>query len=162
MYKKILIPLDGSILAEQALEPAIVLAGKFSSEVHLVQVITNYLVPSYGIDYQVGETFRDVSLREANAYLQNVKDRLEVHFDGDIKFKVIEGLVAENIVDYAESQQIDVIVMATHGRSGIGRWVFGSVAERVLRAANCPVLMIRASEKDVNLIQEAEEEKFVT
>ena len=162
MYKKILIPLDGSILAEQALEPAMVLASKFMSEVHLVQVITNYLVPSYGIDYQVGETFRDVSLREAHAYLENVKDRLDVYFDGDIKFKVIEGLVAENIVDYAETQQIDVIVMGTHGRSGIGRWVFGSVAERVLRAAQCPILMIRANEKDMKLVDELEEKKIVT
>ncbi len=162
MYKKILIPLDGSILAEQAIESAIAVAGKFTSEVHLVQVITNYLVPSYGIDYQVGETYRDVSLREASAYLENVRDRLTVDFDGEIKAKVIEGLVAENIVDYADTQEIDLIVMATHGRSGIGRWVFGSVAERVLRGAQCPILMVRANEKNLKLNHYNEEEKVVS
>lgn len=162
MYKKILIPLDGSILAEQAIESAIAIASKFTSEVHLVQVITNYLVPSYGIDYQVGETYRDVSLREANAYLENVKDRLLSDFDGDIKVKVIEGLVAENIVDYADNQEIDLIVMATHGRSGIGRWVFGSVAERVLRAAQCPILMVRANEKNIKSTDLYKEEKIAS
>lgn len=162
MYKKILIPLDGSILAEQAIDAAIAIASKFTGEVHLVQVITNYLVPSYGIDYQVGETYRDVSLREAKAYLENVKDRLSVNFDGQINVKVIEGLVAENIVDYADTQEIDLIVMATHGRSGIGRWVFGSVAERVLRGAQSPVLMVRANEKNVKFKDLYEEEKVVS
>lgn len=158
MYKKILIPLDGSLLAEQALEPALVLAEKFSSKVHFVQVITNYLVPSYGIDYQVGETFRDVAVRTAEKYLVTVEDRISLEFDSDIESHVLEGLVAESILDYAADKEIDVIVMATHGRSGIGRWVFGSVAERVLRGSNCPVLMIRAEEKDIQADPEVKHE----
>jgi nucleotide-binding universal stress UspA family protein len=146
MFKKIVVPLDGSQLAEQALPMAISLANAYDGELFLVQVVTNYLVPPYGLDYQMGESFRDVALREADDYLAVVQRRIQVDVQAEIKIKAIEGLVAENILDYAEFENADVIVMATHGRSGVGRWVFGSIAERVLRASNCPVLLIRADE----------------
>ncbi|MCI0713681.1 MAG: universal stress protein [Chloroflexi bacterium] len=146
MFKKIVVPLDGSTLAEQALPAALELAKAFDGQIFLLHVVTNYLVPPYGIDYQLGETFRDVAIREAHEYLENMRGKLEATFSGTIHVKVIEGLVAENILDYARFQNADVIVMGTHGRSGVGRWVFGSVAERVLRASICPVLLIRAHE----------------
>jgi nucleotide-binding universal stress UspA family protein len=146
MFKKIVVPLDGSTLAEQALPSAVELAKAFDGQIFLLHVVTNYLVPPYGIDYQLGETFRDVAIREAHEYLENIRGKLESTFSGTFHVKVIEGLVAENILDFANFQNADVIVMGTHGRSGVGRWVFGSVAERVLRASNCPVLLIRAHE----------------
>lgn len=146
MFKKILVPLDGSTLAEQALPRAIELAKAFDGQLFLLHVVTNYLVPPYGIDYQVGETFRDVAVREGHEYLENIRGKTASEFSGNIQIKVIEGLVAENILDYANFQNADVIVMGTHGRSGVGRWVFGSVAERVLRASKCPVLLIRAQD----------------
>ena len=147
MYHKILVPLDGSLIAEQAIPQALALAQVFDSELYLVQVITNYLMPPYGIDYQMGETFRDVAMREAHEYLETVRAKLEPQYGGTIQTKVIEGLVAENIIDFADFQNIDIIVMATHGRSGVGRWVFGSIAERVLRASHCPILLVRATDK---------------
>ncbi|MFC1972232.1 universal stress protein [Chloroflexota bacterium] len=65
---------------------------------------------------------------------------------GSVKTEVIiteEGLVADSIAEYAQNNDIDLIVVATHGRSGISRWVMGSVADRVLRSACVPVLMVR-------------------
>jgi nucleotide-binding universal stress UspA family protein len=147
MYQKILIPLDGSTLAEQALPQGIALATAFDGEIYLLQVVSNYLTPPTGMDFAMGETFRDVALREAHEYLKRIHHRLESLYAGPIHIKVIDGLVAENIIDYADFQGCDLIVMATHGRSGVGRWVFGSIAERVLRASHCPILLIRSSEK---------------
>lgn len=146
MFKTIIVPLDGSPVAEQALPLALSLLDTYEGDLHLVQVVTNYLVPPYGLDYQVGETFRDIALREAHEYLEKVRQQVEGETSRSISIKVIEGLVAENILDFADFQNADVIVMATHGRSGVGRWVFGSIAERVLRGSKCPVLLVRAQE----------------
>lgn len=146
MFKKIVVPLDGSQLAEQAIPVAVSLANTYDAELYLVQVVTNYLVPPYGLDYQMGETFRDVALRETHEYLNITRNHIQAEVNKEIHTKVIEGLVAENILDFAEFENADIIVMATHGRSGVGRWVFGSVAERVLRASQCPVLLVRADE----------------
>jgi nucleotide-binding universal stress UspA family protein len=156
MFKTIVVPLDGSPLAEQALPLAMSLANTYEGEIHLVQVVTNYLVPPYGLDYQVGETFRDVALREAHEYLERVQRQLESETQRPIHTKVIEGLVADNILDFANFQNADVIVMATHGRSGVGRWVFGSIAERVLRASDCPVLLVRVSDEEEQSSEKSE------
>jgi nucleotide-binding universal stress UspA family protein len=150
MFNKIVVPLDGSPLAEQALPTALALATAFDSEIYLIHIVTNYLVPPYGIDYQLGESFRDVALRESHDYLTKIKANLQADYPGPVETRVIEGLVAENILDFADYQSADVIIMGTHGRSGIGRWVFGSIAERVLRAAPCPVLLIRADDENAS------------
>ncbi|MFC1799207.1 universal stress protein [Thermodesulfobacteriota bacterium] len=71
----------------------------------------------------------------------------------ELKTEVLVGKVADRLADYAEKNHIDMILIATHGRSGISRWVRGSIAERVLRFANVPVLMVRAAGKSVgNLV----------
>jgi nucleotide-binding universal stress UspA family protein len=152
MYRRILVPLDGSLFGEQALDQAVSIATAFNAELHLIQIVTSYLTPPYGIDYTVGETFRDVALREAQEYLDQMRHQLERQLIRPVETKVIEGLVADNIVDYAEFHHCDLIVMATHGRSGLGRWVFGSIAERVLHAAHCPILLVRIHEKELQEI----------
>ena len=63
----------------------------------------------------------------------------------NVRADIVEGEAAEGIVEYAEKQGIDLVVMATHGRSGIGRWALGSVADRVIRHSYVPVLLVRAS-----------------
>ena len=143
-YKHILVPLDGSKLAELALADAFSLAQLNGAEVVLLQVISPF-------DYVIGDTqpmvvFADelVKARQEAAlhYLEEVTAReecrnLKVHL-------VIEiGSPAETIIDYAHREPIDLIVMATHGRSGLGRWVYGSVADKVLRGADVPVLLVR-------------------
>jgi nucleotide-binding universal stress UspA family protein len=143
-YKHILVPLDGSELAELALADAFSLAQLNSAEVILLQVISPF-------EYIVGDTvpmaFTDELVKAqqdaALSYLENVSRReewrnLRVHLAVEI------GTPAETIIDYAHREPIDLIVMATHGRSGLRRWVYGSVADKVLRGAALPVLLVRA------------------
>ena len=80
----------------------------------------------------------------AEAYLNQTVNRLGKH--GEVKFQtaVVPGNVADSLIDYAEANDIDLILIATHGRSGVSRWVRGSIADRILRASSIPVLMVRA------------------
>ena len=81
---------------------------------------------------------------EAKAYLEDIKKRIAA--DGVVvRIEVISGAVAETIQVYAENHPIDLIVMASHGRSGISRWVHGSVAEKVLHSAPCGIYIVRGA-----------------
>lgn len=144
-YKHLLVPLDGSELAELALDDAFSIAQLSQAEITLLQVIPP-------IDYIVGaETGYPIFVdqqwdaKKVNAmeYLQGICERMNCQ---DITtHKVVElGPAAETIIDYAREHPIDLIVMATHGRSGLPRWVYGSVADKVLRGAHSPILLIRA------------------
>lgn len=146
MYKKIMIPLDGSTLAETALTHGIELANAFQSDLYLIQVVVHMIggLSPYEVEYQLNETYREAALREAHEYLNRIAQNHKEQVKGVIHTKVIEGIVIDSLLEYAEFQMIDLIVMATHGRSGVSRWVFGSVAERLLRAAKCPVFLVRA------------------
>ncbi len=147
MYKKLLIPLDGSDLAERALAHGIELAKAFDSDIFLLQVVMHMVgsLAPYEIEYQLGESFRDAALREAHEYLNQLATNHKDKISGTIHTKVIEGIVVDSILEYGAFQNINLIVMATHGRSGVSRWVFGSVAERVLRASKCPVFLVRVN-----------------
>lgn len=144
-YKHILVPLDGSELAELALADAFGVAEMSQSEITLLQIVPP-------IDTVVGaetghpifidqqwETKRGIALE----YLSTVCERLNC--PGVQIHTVVEmGPPAETIIDYAHHHPVDLIVMATHGRSGLPRWVYGSVADKVLRGADVPVLLVRA------------------
>ncbi|MFQ5826751.1 MAG: universal stress protein, partial [Dehalococcoidia bacterium] len=82
----------------------------------------------------------------ALAYLSQVEESLK-GTGLAVSSKALAGTPAETILEYAKATNIDLILMSTHGRSGLSRWVFGSVAARVLRASEAPVLLIRASGK---------------
>ena len=71
-------------------------------------------------------------------------NRLGKHDEVKFQTEVIAGNVADSLIDYAEDNDIDLILIATHGRSGVSRWVRGSIADRILRASRIPVLMVRA------------------
>jgi nucleotide-binding universal stress UspA family protein len=146
MYEKILVPLDGSDFAEKALDHAIKLANAFNSDLFLVQVVMTPIAVAvpYDISYQYNEEFRETAMNEAYKYLNSISARLHDDFGTRLHTKVIEGNVVESLLDYSNFQSIDLIVMATHGRSGFSRWVFGSVAESMLRAADCPIFLVRA------------------
>ena len=80
---------------------------------------------------------------EAQGYLDGLLSRIRC--DGaELQSEVISGKPAESIAEYAENNGVDLIIVATHGRSGMSRWVLGSVADRVLRSSCVPVLMVRA------------------
>jgi len=144
MYEKILVPLDGSELAEVALPYAEELAGRLGSEM----ILTTILSPGTGSDE--GPSYPHLH----HVYLEKMidivkKDVQKARGEFTVKEPKVESVVlvghpAEEIVDYASKENIDLIVMATHGRSGISRWTLGSVADKVVRAAKEPVLLIRA------------------
>jgi nucleotide-binding universal stress UspA family protein len=145
MYKKILVPLDGSELAECAIPHMEAIArGCEAPEIVLLRVTEPIYLPG---DYVISDNDRqrmDAQHRSAAAgYLGELERRLGD--DGlSLSSVVISGRVAESIVDYAGRNKADLIVMATHGRSGVSRLALGSVAERVLRLSCVPVLMVRA------------------
>lgn len=144
-YKHILVPLDGSKLAEQALDDAFGLAELSQADVTLLQVvipIDHVVVASTGYPVYIEEQL-DYNRASALTYLKEVKGRWQ-QSGVQINLMVDTGPAAEMILDYANQERTDLIVMATHGRSGVSRWVYGSVAEKVLRAANVPVLLVRA------------------
>jgi len=89
-------------------------------------------------------TILRTGLRTSN--LKRVKNRVK---QGGIKYKtdVLIGKVADSLVDYVDANKIDLVLIATHGRSGVSRWVRGSIADRVLRSSRAPVLMVRAGGK---------------
>lgn len=150
MYEEILVPLDGSELAETALPHARALAKAYDGRITLMSImepVTVYTQPGVvGPIVSVGIDIEE-ELRRIREYLDKVADRLKTE-SIDVRIVVREGDPASEIIDYAAANQEDIIVMSTHGRSGIQRWVYGSVADRILRSANAPVLLIRAHAKD--------------
>jgi len=141
-FNKILCPTDFSEASSKALKPATELALHFSGEVILLHVVhplavvpqaTRFDLPSY---HKEMETF-------ARTRLQEIVDKTMT----GITFHqmVVVGGAADEIVNVAKSENADIIVIATHGASGWRRVMFGSVAEKVTRLADCPVLLINAS-----------------
>jgi nucleotide-binding universal stress UspA family protein len=142
MYKKILAPLDGSELAERALEHVkTVIKGWRAPKVILLQVIPRPAHPAHTLSDEVVRSESEKAEASAKEYLAKVADSLK----GDgiaVETVIVCGGPAEEILDYAKKNKVDMIVMSTHGRSGVSRWVFGSVAERVLRHSGTPVLIV--------------------
>jgi nucleotide-binding universal stress UspA family protein len=149
MYEKILVTLDGSSLAESALPHAEAVARQFAAELTLLQVVPSPMTIAVGyydhLSGEVLETLRDTALEQAREYIDG---QVAAVTEQGIKAsgQVVEGEPVECILHCAEELAVDLVVMATHGRSGLGRWVYGSVADRVLRGSEQPVLLIRAHE----------------
>ena len=157
MYKKVLVPLDGSELAECVLPHVeAIVSGCGVQEVIFLRVVEPLrlvtevpYIPSIGDD--VGslnaETMKRIdaeSKEVAENYLDQLADKTK--YNGvTIRLEVMTGKAADSITEYATQNGIDLIIIATHGRSGVSRWIWGSVADRVLRSADVPVLMIRPS-----------------
>jgi nucleotide-binding universal stress UspA family protein len=143
MYQQILVPLDGSAVAESILPTVTTFAGIVGAELLLLGVVepTEPIEAVSELAGAVGE--RDQQAAEhAEAYLVGVTRRLKAAAV-PVHHRVLIGAPAEAILQAGATT--DLIAMATHGRSGIGRWVYGSVADKVLQAASVPVLLVRAS-----------------
>ena len=146
MYTQIIVPLDGSEFAEQVLPYALALAPALGSEVQLVRAVQG--APPAGFATQTQhERFwasaRSNALTEAEGYLKKASARLE-QAGVKVAYDAVEGPPAGVIVEAAESVPQSLIAMTTHGRSGPGRWLFGSVADRVLHTTTRPLLAIRS------------------
>ncbi|MFQ6014771.1 MAG: universal stress protein [Anaerolineae bacterium] len=134
MYKKILVPLDGSEVAEAIVPHVEAVATPLQAEIILLRV-----VPPSGVS---PTTVQEEDI-EARSYLDKVAAGLRqkgIKTSSVVRY----GQAAEEILDYAGVNSIDLIAMSTHGRGGVSRWVFGSVAEKVLRGTAIPILLIRA------------------
>jgi len=145
MYKKILVPLDGSELAKKALDQAEKLAKTFDAEIILFQVVP--FMPIYGSPELVTPLIIDEKQKETvERYLANLAE--EMKKEGYKVTAVVRTgqQVAVEIIDFAKESRVDLIVMCTHGRSGITRWVLGSVALKVLTRAETPILLLRFKE----------------
>jgi nucleotide-binding universal stress UspA family protein len=144
MFKKILVPLDGSELAKQALPVAITIAQQNEGELVLVRVpvLTKMPVPSGIGGLKVFDEQMAFRNDQCESYLDYIR---QSYMDADVPMQtyVEEGDAASVIVDTVVAEDIDLIVMTTHGRGGFRRWVLGSVTEKVMRHAACPVLAVR-------------------
>lgn len=142
MFAHLLVPLDGSRLAEAALPHALALAARFDSTLTLARVVG----PTFAeLTEQVTAVDR-LAAREAALYLGDIQYSLREH-GFQANYRVLCGRQpAAEIARCAAQLDVDAVVMSTHGRSGISRWVLGSVAEQVLQAVRQPVFLIRVNE----------------
>jgi nucleotide-binding universal stress UspA family protein len=146
-FKRIIVPLDGSGVAETVLPHARALAGKLKLDVLLLRTYSlppEAFVVADGVVDQGPAPFRKSLQEEAEKYLDGKVAGM--HADGltGVTASVIEGDPASEIIDLAASAPHNLIAMSTHGRSGVGRWALGSVAEKVIQHSRAPVLLIRA------------------
>jgi len=142
MYKKILVPLDGSPLAEKALDHAVRMARAFDSEIILFEVV--HFMPIYGSPELVAPLLVDEKQKElAEKYLAKIAREIEAK-GVKVRSLVKTGQqVAIEIIDFAKENKVDLIIMSTRGRSGISRWVLGSTAHKVVTRAETPILLLR-------------------
>ncbi len=145
-FRKVLLPLDGSDTGEAAVPFAEELARKTNARLLLLSV----MMPAYritaaqdypGVDL---EPIMKAQRESAENYLHDVEAKLKqkgITTSSD----TMVGSAAETILDYSKEKQVDLIAMSTHGRSGFGRWILGSVTDKVVRASEIPVMVMRAS-----------------
>ncbi|MEW6520573.1 MAG: universal stress protein [Thermodesulfobacteriota bacterium] len=146
MYNTILVPLDGSKRAEVILSHAIELAKKFAAKVVLLEAVEQKLV--YTGDLEVSAVIKKdeeltSQLNTAESYLKSIKEKLEQQGVQAIT-RVMQGPPVEAIITIAKDENADLIALASHGRTGLARVFYGSVAAGVLQQADRPLLIIRA------------------
>ena len=151
---RLVVPVDGSELAEQALPHAAYLASAMQLPLDLVRITLSEeeYYQAMSMDVRVMPpnlpSFQSVAESldgEAHTYLGRVKASLLRQGAPLVEERVLQGLPAESIVDLASAAGNSLVVMTTHGRSGVGRMILGSVAERVVRQSDGPVLLVRAT-----------------
>jgi nucleotide-binding universal stress UspA family protein len=148
MYRRALVPLDGSPVAEAILPFILEIAGPLDLEVVLLRVLVP--VPPDVFEGSGAFVVEDVAERRADAEEYLAPLAVELSNKGvRVSTRVRRGDPATEIVNGAHDAGADLIAMTTHGRSGLGRLVFGSVAEAVLRHARLPVFLMRATEAEV-------------
>jgi len=147
MYERILVPTDGSTVAEAAVDHALDIAGRYGAEVHAL-----YVADTDAIAYGVGTEQVDRIRQGKFERMDDLREEAEAA-TGDVAERGAErGLTVHEhhaggkphrlIADYAEDEDIDLVVMGSHGRAGVRRALLGSVTERTLRSTDVPVLVV--------------------
>jgi len=146
-YEKILVPVDFAAHSEEAIRRAIDLAQHYSASLTLIYVYEP-------LDYALPEGYALYTPEQVGRLMEEFKDRLremvrdlETKGVRGVESHVLNGAAAIEIVEFAKAHDFDLIVMGTHGRKGLSHLLMGSVAERVLRGAHCPVLTVKAPEE---------------
>ena len=147
--RSILVPVDGSTYGEHAVEYAVELAKVFGARLHLIRVVDTpsaYAMLSRHMEAAAtGDILDEIiaSMRkEANEYLEKLAHRIR-ESGVEVKTVTLEGYPGEQVIEHERRGYFQLVVMATAGRAGVSRVVFGSVAERVLKMGRSPVMMIR-------------------
>lgn len=137
--RNILLPTDGSSFSEAAIPYALDIASEFDSEIVFLQIVSSRLMD---IDTKKGSQSKSL-VDEADVHLRSKQVSLRQQ-GYKVRYRILAGnQIADTIVTEADRLNSDLIIMATHGRGGIKRWILGSVAEKVLHQAPCPVLLVR-------------------
>ncbi|RLM53647.1 universal stress protein [Halobellus sp. Atlit-31R] len=146
MYDTILVPTDGSTATDGAIEHAIELAKQYDATVHALYVVDTgaYSSLEMGSDI-VAEALQE----EGNSAVDGVAERAEAA-GVDVETAVEAGIAHRVIVDYVADEDVDLVVMGTHGRTGVGRFLLGSVAEKVVRTADAPVMTVRSEPEEAD------------
>jgi nucleotide-binding universal stress UspA family protein len=142
MFRTILVPLDGSQLAEVVLPHASALAKAFSAELTLVRVIES---PGDGDTQPIDPLQWQITKREAETYLEETAKRFKTN---GIKttFAILEGKPAGQIVEFADNKEIDLILLSSHGSSGLSRWNISSITRKIIQNAKRSTMIVRAYE----------------
>lgn len=149
MYQRILVPIDGSTTSAKGLAEAIRLARTTGGRLRLVHVVDE-LSFALAMDPYTGYAGDWLKELRANAVSLLENARAEAAAEGveadTVLRDSLKGAVHDQVLEEAEASRADLIVIGTHGRRGVGRWVMGSSAERIVREAPVPVLLVRAPE----------------
>lgn len=146
MYENILLPTDGSEGTRRAVEHAVNLANNYDATVHVVYVVNTSAYSTLPADAN-WESIMEALEEEGQEATEDVE---ELASDEGVKVitEVLEGVPHREILDYAERNNIDLIIMGTHGKTGINRLLLGSVTEKVVRSSETPVLTVRMVNDD--------------
>ena len=139
MYETILLPTDGSAGMERVIDHAVDLASIHDATLHALYVVDTASLTDLPLESS-WEGVRSALEREGETALEAVERRAGE--DVDVRTTVLEGSPGRDIVEFAVDEDCDLIVMGTHGRAGVDRWILGSVAERVVRNSTVPVLTV--------------------
>src|SRR5215216_4581398 len=145
-FGEIVVPLDGSPLAEGVLEPVTAFARLWDAEISLIQVVRPVILTSDPpLPFPVGYADLETRLRReaAEDYVRDVAERLREQGLKASGIAVLGGEVAESLLRLATPEKVALLAVATHGRGGVRRLVLGSVADKLVRAAEVPVLVVR-------------------
>ena len=141
MFDTILVPLDGSQLADCVLPHVVAISRSFDSEITLLRVLEKNLASTSAqmfdlLNWQINKT-------KSSLYLEKIKARIQ-ELSVRTSLAVVEGLVAEGIIEYAQSQGMKLIVLSSHGRNGLTQWGISSITQKIILSAQTSLLIVRA------------------
>jgi nucleotide-binding universal stress UspA family protein len=150
MLESILVPLDGSLLAESVLPHVVAMARAFDAKAILLRVVGQNR--ARGTTHSVDPLNWQINKTETTVYLKKIDSHLQ---EAGVKTETVarEGLAADLISDFAEAERISLIMLSTHGQSGLTHWSMGSVVQRIISGAATSVLIVRAHEADAELTE---------